>query len=295
MLMTANHAAQTWKSIVTQQLPPLARFENIVLATDGTDISAGAVKVALHMTSRCGSQLTVMHMAPTHPSVAVYNPSAVEQVEQAGREVLKQVEAQAGTACVNCAPVLRHGDEPVREIATQAEESQADLVIMGRRGVHWLERLMLGEVAARVVGHVHCSVMVVPKDGDMWQKGILLAVDGSRHSDAAAVAAGNLAKRCGLPLTVLAVCASDDLKCDMVKALADRVRDLLRADGVAADSLALEGKVAETVVKAARDADCDLIVVGSHGRTGLDRLLMGSVSQQVMVEATCPVLVVKNP
>ena len=65
-------------------------------------------------------------------------------------------------------------------------------------------------------------------------------------------------------------------------------------DGVAADSLALEGKPAETIIQAARDNDCDLIVLGSHGRTGLDRLLMGSVSQQVVTHAKCPVLVVKG-
>jgi universal stress protein E len=278
---------------VSDQLSPLARFENIVLATDGTDVSAGAVRVALNMASQCASKLTVMHMAPTYPGYAMFNPGAVGEAEQAGQAVLKQVETQAGTACVNCAPVLRYGDEPVREIAAQAEESQADLVIMGRRGVHWLERLMLGEAAARVIGHVHCSVLVVPKECDIWQKGILVAVDGSRHADAAAVAAGALAKHCGLPLTVLAVCANDDLKCDMVKPLADRVRDLLRQDGVAAESSAIEGKVAETIIQAAKDNGCDLIVVGSHGRTGLDRILMGSVSQQVVVQTQVPVLVVK--
>lgn len=278
---------------MTAQLSPLARFDNLLLATDGSDVSAGAVKAALHMASRCGSHLTVMHMAKTLPDYAMYNPGGVQQAEAQGHAVLREVEAQAGTACVNCAPVLRYGDEPVREIAAQAEASQADLVVMGRRGVHWLERLMLGEAAARVIGHVHCSVLVVPKESGMWDKGILLAVDGSRFADAAAVSAGILAKRCGLPVTVLSVCANDDLKCDMVQAMADRVRDLLRNDGVAADSVVKEGNPAKAIVEAAAENDCDLIVLGSHGRTGLDRILMGSVSQQVVVQAKCPVLVAK--
>ena len=278
---------------MTAQLSPLARFDNLLLATDGSEVSAGAVKVALHMASRCGSHLTVMHMAKTLPDYAMFNPGGVQQAEEQGRAVLQEVEEQAGTACVNCAPVLRYGDEPVREIAKQAEESQSDLVVMGRRGVHWLERLMLGEAAARVIGHVHCSVLVVPKESGMWDKGILLAVDGSRFADAAAVSAGILAKRCGLPVTVLSVCANDDLKCDMVQAMADRVRDLLRKDGVAADSVVKEGHPAKAIVEAATENECDLIVVGSHGRTGLDRILIGSVSQQVVVQAKCPVLVVK--
>jgi nucleotide-binding universal stress UspA family protein len=278
---------------MSAQLSPLARFDHLLLATDGSDISTGAVRVALHMASRCGSRLTVMHMAQTLPDYAMFNPGGVQLAEERGHAVLREVEEQAGTACVNCAPVLRYGDEPVREIAAQAEESQADLVIMGRRGVHWLERLMLGEAAARVIGHVHCSVVVVPKETSMWDKGILLAVDGSRCADAAAVSAGILAKRCGLPVTVLSVCANDDLKCDLVQAMADRVRDLLRQDGVAADSVVKEGNPAKAIVEAAAENECDLIVVGSHGRTGLDRILMGSVSQQVVVQARCPVMVVK--
>lgn len=279
---------------MTTQLSPLARFDNLLLATDGSEVSAGAVRAALHMASRCGARLTVMHMAPTLPDYAMFNPAGVQQMEDAGKAVLQAVEQQAGTECVNCAPVLRYGDEPVREIAAQAEESQCDLVVMGRRGVHWLERLVLGEAAARVVGHVHCSVLVVPQTSGMWDKGILLAVDGSRFADAAAVGAAILAKRCGLPVTVLSVCANDDLKCEMVQAMADRVRDLLRQEGVAADSVVKEGNPAQAIVDAASENDCDLIIVGSHGRTGLDRLLMGSVSQQVVIKALCPVLVVKG-
>lgn len=279
---------------MTDQLSPLARFENIVLSTDGTDVSAGAVRVALKLGKQCGSRLTVMHMARTYPGYAMFNPTAVGDEEKRAQEVLDKVEKQAGTACVNCVPVMRYGEEPVREIASQVEESGADLLIMGRRGVHWLERLMLGEAAARVIGHVDRSVLVVPKDADMWSKGILLAVDGSRHADVAAMSAGFLARRGGLPVTVATVCASDDLSCDIVKPIADRVRDLLAADGVSARSVVLEGRPADQIVQAARANDCDLIVVGCQGRTGLDRLLMGSVSQQVVVQAACPVLVVKE-
>ncbi len=279
---------------MTAQLSPLARFDQLLLATDGSAVSSGAVRVALHLASRCGSRLTVMHMARTAADYAMFNPAGVRQAEDAARAVLQQVEQQAGTACVNCAPVLRFGEEPVHEIAAQAEESQADLVIMGRRGVHWLERLVLGEAAARVVGHVHCSVLVVPTAADIWDQGILLAVDGSRHANAAAVAAASLARRCGLPVTVLSVGAKDEPHCEQAQALADRVRDLLRQDGVAADSVARQGHPAQAIVAAAAEYECDLIVLGSHGRSGLDRLLMGSVSQQVVIHAKCPVLVIKS-
>jgi nucleotide-binding universal stress UspA family protein len=56
-----------------------------------------------------------------------------------------------------------------------------------------------------------------------------------------------------------------------------------------------EGKPGAVILTTARELNCDLIVMGTHGRTGLQRLLMGSVAEQVVREAPCPVLVVKNP
>jgi nucleotide-binding universal stress UspA family protein len=56
-----------------------------------------------------------------------------------------------------------------------------------------------------------------------------------------------------------------------------------------------EGEPAETILRVARETGCDLILMGTHGRTGLGRLLMGSVAEQVVRKAPCPVLTVKTP
>jgi nucleotide-binding universal stress UspA family protein len=57
----------------------------------------------------------------------------------------------------------------------------------------------------------------------------------------------------------------------------------------------MEGNPAEEIVRMAKETECDLIVLGTHGRTGLGRLLMGSVAEQVVRKAPCPVLTVKSP
>jgi nucleotide-binding universal stress UspA family protein len=64
--------------------------------------------------------------------------------------------------------------------------------------------------------------------------------------------------------------------------------------GVTIESLAVEGEPAATIVDLARERGADLIVMGSHGRTGLSRLLMGSVAEHVVRKAACPVLTVKT-
>jgi nucleotide-binding universal stress UspA family protein len=64
---------------------------------------------------------------------------------------------------------------------------------------------------------------------------------------------------------------------------------------VQVERLLEEGDPAAQILRVAQETNCDLIVMGSHGRTGLDRLLMGSVAEQVVRRASCPVLTVKAP
>jgi nucleotide-binding universal stress UspA family protein len=67
----------------------------------------------------------------------------------------------------------------------------------------------------------------------------------------------------------------------------------LRSDGVDADGKVMDGPAAETIVTAAATAQADLIVMGSHGRTGIERLLLGSNTERVLNQTPCAVLVVK--
>jgi nucleotide-binding universal stress UspA family protein len=65
--------------------------------------------------------------------------------------------------------------------------------------------------------------------------------------------------------------------------------------GLSVERRLTEGNPAAEIVRVAKENNCDLIVLGTHGRTGLGRLLMGSVAEQVVRKATCPVLTVKTP
>jgi nucleotide-binding universal stress UspA family protein len=65
--------------------------------------------------------------------------------------------------------------------------------------------------------------------------------------------------------------------------------------GVKVEHRLVEGEAVQEILREARDVGCDLVVIGTHGRTGLDRLLLGSVAEQVMRKAPCPVLTVRMP
>lgn len=81
------------------------------------------------------------------------------------------------------------------------------------------------------------------------------------------------------------------------QALLDKLRGIAPPPGspVPVERLLEQGDPAAAILQIARERQCDLIVLGTHGRTGLPRLLMGSVAEKVLREATCPVLVVKPP
>ena len=75
----------------------------------------------------------------------------------------------------------------------------------------------------------------------------------------------------------------------------NRALQRIQAPNVTVEHRLVEGKTAEEIVRLAQECQADLIVMGTHGRTGAVRLLMGSVAEQVLRKASCPVLMVKGP
>jgi nucleotide-binding universal stress UspA family protein len=86
--------------------------------------------------------------------------------------------------------------------------------------------------------------------------------------------------------------ATDQRLRDDAEANARQVRNQLDASGVSANVEVKVGQPDQTLVNTAKELASDLIVMGRHGRSGLERLLLGSVSERVIGHATCPVLVV---
>jgi nucleotide-binding universal stress UspA family protein len=277
---------------MTTQLSPVARFDNILIATDGSGFSIGAVRVAVAMAGKCGARLLALSVVVSNPEYDALTPEFMKAAEETAQSHLKGIREKAGT--IECELLVVHGASPYQEIVDAAERHRADIIVVGSHGRTGLMRAMMGSVAARVIGHAPCDVLVVPAATVMWGKGILLASDGSRYGDAAAVTAGRLARLCGLPLTVLCVTESAVAGGDVARETVHRIETALAAEGMSVRTLVREGRPDRAIVQAARDTGADLIVMGSHGHTGLERLLMGSVAERVIGHAECPVLVVKS-
>ncbi len=130
-------------------------------------------------------------------------------------------------------------------------------------------------------------------------KKILYPTDFSSYSNQAYFHAVTLAENHGASLTMLLV-HTPDFQAPGGQASQQYWKDQLEQirpvnEGITVHHVFLEGEPATEIVRFARDAGIDLIVMGTHGRTGLERLLMGSVAEKVLRDAHCSVLVVKLP
>jgi nucleotide-binding universal stress UspA family protein len=275
------------------QLSPTGRFEKLLLSTDGSEFSEGATRLALQLAKNCGATLHVMTMVMTNPEYETLAPHLVEKAEQDAGVILNAVRQQAEAQGVACQTQVYRGDDPADETLAAAEALSADAIIMGRRGKRKLARWMVGHATVKVIGGAHRPVLVVPRAAAVPSRRILLATDGSRYSDNAAANAAKLANLCQLSISVVSAVAASHSQArrDEAQQAVERVTQLLAQDGVDCEGLVLEGKPDEVIVNTAQQKGADMIVVGSRGRTGLERILVGSVSERVIGLAECATLV----
>jgi nucleotide-binding universal stress UspA family protein len=303
---------KTEEGICMVEICPTTRVEKILLSTDGSEYSEGAIREAIKLAKKCSSKLTVLSVIDTNPEFDALAPQIMEKKEKGARQNLDAVQARARQEGVDCDTIVHEGEEPYKYIVDEAIKSKSTMIVMGRRGRTGLKRLMMGSVTARVIGHAPCNVLVVPKAAQLEFKNIVVATDGSKYSAAAASEALGLAKWNGSTLTVISVVPSELMtptdidftmtqrelivEKDMHEAEknAKAVKEAAQKEGVAVKAFVLSGRPADAIIETAQEKNADLIVLGSHGRTGVERLLMGSVAERVIVLASCPVLVVKG-
>ncbi len=274
------------------EICPIAKVENILLATDGSEFSSGAVREALNFARRCNSHLFAISVVETNPELEIYGPSIVEQMEKATKEHLEKIKGDAEKAGIPCDLIIRRGEDTSRYIIEEAEKIKADVIVMGRRGRTGIKKLMMGSVTALVIGTAPCNVFVVPRAGNLTCKRILIATDGSEFSQKAAREAISIAKRCASEVIAISVAEQEE---DLSHAEENLkyIKELSESEGWKVETFSIKGTPYEAITATAQIKNVDLIVVGTHGRTGLKKLLMGSVAERVIALAHCSVLVVK--
>lgn len=273
---------------------PIDKLEKVVLATDGSIYSEGAVREAISLAGKCDSQLVVVTVIEANPEYAAIAPQLLEKEELKAKDILAAVKSRAGEKGVDAFTVAHEGENAWEYIAEEARQQPAELIVMGRRGRTGLARVLMGSVTARVIGHASCDVLVVPRDAHVECDRIMVAADGSGYAEAAARKAIAMAKKSGGRLFVISVAPSDG-EIQWAEQNVTRVSEEAAAEGISAQARTAAGKEYLQIVEAAKDIDADLIVMGCHGHTGLAQMLMGSVTERVIGHAASAVLVACAP
>jgi nucleotide-binding universal stress UspA family protein len=272
-----------------------ARWGTLMVCTDGSDGGQNAVAAALELAVACDSQVIAVQVLQVVPQFQAVAPDLRATLEKEVQENIAVIKAAADKLGLRLKAVVPQGQLPHAAILATAEDIRPDLIITGRRGKHRLADILLGSVTARVIGRSPVNVLVVPRGAMVGFQRILVASDGSSYSQAAWELALAMARQAKSQLIGVAVAPEEG---DIIEATAVINRMLTAASqaGVRMKGVNPQGVAPDTgIVQQAIKHEVDLIVVGSYGRTGLKKLLMGSVTERVIGASPCPILVVKQP
>jgi nucleotide-binding universal stress UspA family protein len=272
-----------------------ARWGTLMVCTDGSDGGQNAVAASLELAVACDSQVVAVQVLQVVPEFQAVAPDLRATLLKEVRENMAVIQAAADKLGVGLKTVVPEGQTPHAAIVATTEDIRPDLIIMGRRGKHRLADIFMGSVTARVIGRSPVNVLVIPRGSMVGFQRILVASDGSPYSQAAWELALAMAKQAKSQLIGVAVAPEEG---DIIEAQAIIRRMLTAASlaGVSMKGVNPQGVAADSgIVQQAIKHEVDLIVVGSYGRTGLKKLLMGSVTERVIGGSPCPILVVKQP
>lgn len=298
-------------------------LRTILAATDFSETAAAALDWAAEVARPHGARIELVHALtlPAPPTDLIPpGPGFEEEVERGARERLEVAAAELRARGLEVTARLQSG-LPSQTILGIAEEAAADLIVLGTRGHTGLRHLLLGSTSQRVIQRAHCPVLTVhPEDRGRHRPlaTVLLPTDFSEDAGRAARAALGLLGPLGggtpggpavrlvllhafnLPIEYTAYGPIPtslhflrDTGAEAETRLAEQA-ERLRAEGFEVETVAREGDPAEVIAEEARRCQVDLLALGTHGRSGLAHLLLGSTAERVVQHAPCPVLTLRR-
>ncbi|MXV64173.1 universal stress protein [Natronorubrum sp. JWXQ-INN-674] len=290
----------------------MSRFiEAILIPTDGSDGALAGAKRGIALASRIDADVHVLSVVESRLRAGEFDelefPPLEERAENAVEEIARLAADHDEEIAVTTATRTGTPFQSIREYASRRE---IDVIIMGTKGRTGLDRVLLGSVTENVLRTARTPVLAVPPNadesaiGDVAFEHLLLPTDGSDGATIAMEWGIELAARLeSMVHTLYSVDPSpftgaqepdqihDALERRGEEAI-ETVRDRARDAGVSISGSIASGAPASVIMTYATEHDVDLIVMGTHGRTGIGQWFLGSVTENVVRQAEVPVLCV---
>jgi nucleotide-binding universal stress UspA family protein len=290
-------------------------FSKILVPVDFSQYADAAIDTAIEMASRYDASITLINvfeplaLAFPHEPSFYAGPITADVMEDLRKALDKKKSVALAKGAKHVDVAQSHGN-PFAAIKDFAEAGEYDLIVMGTRGRTGLAHFFVGSVAERVVQTASCAVLTVQEKSRPLSK-ILVPTDFSSGADAAIDAAIDLAARWQASITLVHVFEPiayafpmgtgiysslpvDHVVKDQLEAL-DRLRHSALAKGAEqVEIVQRTGHPPTEIRDLARAGDFDLIAMGTHGRSGLSHMLIGSVAERVVRLAPCAVLTIRE-
>jgi len=275
----------------------------LLLPTDFQQPARRAFNYGVKFARLLGLRMEILHVIKT-PSDRSGSPTDGRYLRSLKTSALLELGRLARIATeagVHVEPCLQFG-VPDACILRQANHAHVEIIVMGTEGRVGWDRLRLGSTAHRVFSQAPCPVLAVHGGvaGDVVRhparvklERLLAATDFSPDADQAMQAVSTLARLTQAKVCVVHVAGTEASRKNGERKL-NVLLEGLRRQGLEVEGVCLPGEPVETILSQAAGWEADLISVGTQGRRGLSRLVLGSVAEGVLRRAGCPVLVVKH-
>ena len=295
-------------------------YDRIVIAVDGSDEAAHAARRGLELADTFGAAVDVIHVVERNALRLTRTGDERTRLRDRGAAILDEIDGAASEVGLSVSTKLVEGKPAVR-ISEFATESDADLVVVGRQGLTGVTRRLVGGVTEGILHRSPVPVLVVPEGDPVTEASagysqILLPTDGSETAEDAVPHGEAVGRNYGSTVHVLnvvdlqaagGVFNAGGLDSEFVERLeasgreavgrvADEIRDVtaeIEVRTTVERSTSFDG-VAAGIRGYVENNGIDLIVMSSHGRSNLERQMLGSVASTVLRTVDVPVLVVKR-
>lgn len=311
-----------------------ALARRILFATDFSECSSHAFAHAVAWAAHLKASLDIVHVISLHHGLDLEGAVVQMYLGEQQKIAEDQINSLVDQARAHHLPaVARHiqiGMVPEQHIDELAMNIGAEFLFVGTHGWSGLNRVLLGSTAERVVNTSPCPVITIrtpPPQPDQLESTpgsspsirhyrlpappshLLVPIDLSDCSLEALEVALQVAKTFSSTITILHVTEpmgysldftlthmeKEKLEHEKMRTRVQELTNLIQSQGLTADYQLRSFPTAEAIEKVSRDTQADLLVMGTHGRRGVSRFMMGSVASAVLRHASCPILTVKSP
>lgn len=297
-------------------------FERILVPLDGSRLAERALQPALSLAKDCLGEVFLLRVPeaktmfePEQSGLFDYGllwpQQALERSSRESREYLQAICRKTSEPAVRLRILLSEGD-PASVIVDTAALEGIDLIVMSSHGYSGIARWVMGSVAERVVRAARCPVLIVRSEEPI--RNVLITLDGSELSERALEPGIELAARLDCPVTLFRSVTDPALDEGMARQLdllerglgerllqhpyravesyLERLARAQRQAGLDPKTVVASGPAASGILDHAARYSVDLIVMATHGRSGVNRWVHGSVTEKVLRASGCSMLIV---